>query len=57
MLWESYAVSIGKMINARMLKETIKGKALGITDDGVLMLEDDSGKIHYIYSADIELQN
>ena len=40
-----------------MLKETIKGKALGITDDGVLMLEDDSGKIHYIYSADIELQN
>ena len=57
LLWESYAVSIGKMINARMLKETIKGKALGITDDGVLMLEDDSGKIHYIYSADIELQN
>jgi BirA family transcriptional regulator, biotin operon repressor / biotin---[acetyl-CoA-carboxylase] ligase len=57
LLWESYAVSIGKMINARMLKETIKGKALGITDDGVLMLEDDSGKVHYIYSADIELQN
>lgn len=57
LLWESYAVSIGKMIKARMLKETVKGKALGITDDGVLMLEDDSGKVHYIYSADIELQN
>ena len=57
LLWESYAISIGKKINARMLKETIKGKALGITDDGVLMLEDDYGKVHYIYSADIELQN
>ncbi|WP_428912622.1 biotin--[acetyl-CoA-carboxylase] ligase [Niallia sp. Krafla_26] len=57
LLWEGYAVSIGKNITARTLKETFHGKALGITDDGVLMLEDNSGKIHYIYSADIEMQN
>ena len=54
-MWESYAVSIGKMITARMLQGNIYGKALGITDDGVLMIEDEQGKIHYIYSADIEL--
>jgi BirA family biotin operon repressor/biotin-[acetyl-CoA-carboxylase] ligase len=54
-LWESYAVSIGKQIKARTLTETIEGKALGITDDGVLLLEDKSGTIHHIYSADIEI--
>lgn len=54
-LWESYAISIGKMITARMLQGNIYGKALGITDDGVLIMEDEQGKIHYIYSADIEL--
>lgn len=57
LLWESYAINIGKRISARMLKETIEGKALGITDDGVLLLEDDKGVIHHVYSADIELQN
>ncbi|WP_338470069.1 biotin--[acetyl-CoA-carboxylase] ligase [Niallia sp. XMNu-256] len=57
LLWEGYAVTIGKKITARMLKETIEGKAIGITDDGVLLLEDDKGVIHSIYSADIELQN
>jgi BirA family transcriptional regulator, biotin operon repressor / biotin---[acetyl-CoA-carboxylase] ligase len=54
-LWESYAVSLGKEIKASTLTETIYGKALGITDEGVLLLEDDNGRIHTIYSADIEL--
>jgi BirA family biotin operon repressor/biotin-[acetyl-CoA-carboxylase] ligase len=55
LLWESYAISIGKQIRARTLTTTIEGKALGITDEGVLQLEDQYGKIHSIYSADIEL--
>ncbi|WP_338451817.1 biotin--[acetyl-CoA-carboxylase] ligase [Niallia oryzisoli] len=56
LLWESYAVSIGKMITARMVQGDLYGKALGITGDGVLMLEDEAGKVHFVYSADIELQ-
>ena len=56
LLWESYAVSIGKMINARTITGSIHGKALGITEDGVLMIEDEMGKVHHIYSADIELK-
>ncbi|QED48411.1 biotin--[acetyl-CoA-carboxylase] ligase [Cytobacillus dafuensis] len=55
LLWESYAISIGKYITARTITGSIHGKALGITEDGVLKVEDDSGKVHHIYSADIEL--
>jgi BirA family transcriptional regulator, biotin operon repressor / biotin---[acetyl-CoA-carboxylase] ligase len=55
LLWESYAISIGRNITARTLSHSIIGKAQGITDDGVLMIEDEHGKIHHVYSADIEL--
>ncbi|HSH24173.1 MAG TPA: biotin--[acetyl-CoA-carboxylase] ligase [Massilibacterium sp.] len=55
MLWETYAVSIGKKIKAHTLHGTIEGIAKGITDAGVLLLEDESGKVHQIYSADIEI--
>lgn len=54
-LWESYAISIGKTVIARTLNGVIEGKALGITEDGVLKLEDSTGELHLIYSADIEL--
>lgn len=56
LLWESYAVSVGKIITARTISGSIHGKAMGITDDGVLMIEDEIGKIHYVYSADIDLK-
>ncbi|MBO0958177.1 biotin--[acetyl-CoA-carboxylase] ligase [Neobacillus sp. MM2021_6] len=55
LLWEGYAVSIGKILKARTLTNVIEGKALGITDDGVLILEDETGVVHHIYSADIEV--
>ncbi|WP_413380563.1 biotin--[acetyl-CoA-carboxylase] ligase [Alkalihalobacillus sp. 1P02AB] len=54
-LWESYAISLGSYIYARTAKETIYGLATGINDDGVLLLEDQEGQIHSIYSADIEM--
>lgn len=56
LMWESYALSIGKQIIARTITGSIKGVAKGITDDGVLMLEDKDGKTHYIHSADIEME-
>jgi len=55
-LWETYACSIGQRIEARMVQGTIRGKALGIDEEGVLLLQDDSGRIHHIYSADIEIE-
>ena len=54
-IWESYAVSLGKEIKATLVNGVICGRAAGITDEGVLLLEDHDGKIHSIYSADIEL--
>ncbi|WP_445492230.1 biotin--[acetyl-CoA-carboxylase] ligase [Niallia sp. 03133] len=53
LLWESYAVSIGKKVTARTLAGNMQGIALGITDDGVLLLKDENGETHHIYSADI----
>ncbi len=55
LLWESYAISIGKKIRARTINGTIEGRALGITEEGVLKIEDTSGIVHQIYSADIEV--
>jgi len=56
LLWESYAVSLGKDIIARTISGNIAGKALGITDEGVLKIQDYNGQIHEIYSADIEIK-
>lgn len=55
LMWESYANSIGRRIRVRTLNQQIEGIAKGITDDGILLLEDDEGNIHPIYSADIEI--
>ncbi|RFU68473.1 biotin--[acetyl-CoA-carboxylase] ligase [Peribacillus saganii] len=54
-LWEGYAVTIGRDIIATTLTGTITGRALGITEEGVLLLEDNKGEVHKIYSADISL--
>ncbi|KIL48038.1 biotin--[acetyl-CoA-carboxylase] ligase [Jeotgalibacillus campisalis] len=55
LLWESYAISIGRHITARTFNGSISGIASGITEEGVLLLEDDQGAVHSIYSADIEI--
>ncbi|WP_108671149.1 biotin--[acetyl-CoA-carboxylase] ligase [Peribacillus acanthi] len=55
LLWESYAISIGTEITATTINQVLKGKAIGITDEGVLLLQDDEGTTHSIYSADIHL--
>ncbi len=56
-MWESHAVSIGKRINARLFNgKVLTGLAKGIDEEGALLLEDDQGSIHKIYSADIEIE-
>lgn len=56
-LWECYSGTIGKRIRATLLKETLEGVAIGITNDGVLQLKLDSGEVRGIYSADIQIIN
>ncbi|HET7522338.1 MAG TPA: biotin--[acetyl-CoA-carboxylase] ligase [Bacillales bacterium] len=55
LLWESYAVSLGNVIQARTLQGTLVGRAMGLNDSGFLILEDEHGKRHEVSSADIEL--
>jgi BirA family biotin operon repressor/biotin-[acetyl-CoA-carboxylase] ligase len=57
LMWEGYSSTIGRPVRARMAKETLEGIAEGITDDGVLQLRTADGKLHGIYSADIEMRN
>lgn len=54
-LWEGYSCSIGREITARTLNGNYHGLALGINEDGVLLLKQQSGEIREIYSADIEI--
>lgn len=54
-LWESYSCTIGNRVRANLLRETLEGIAIGITNDGVLQLQLDDGEIRGIYSADIHL--
>lgn len=56
LMWEAHSSTIGKPVRARMAKETLEGIAEGITDDGVLQLRTPDGKLHGIYSADIEMR-
>ncbi|MGG0655609.1 biotin--[acetyl-CoA-carboxylase] ligase [Rummeliibacillus pycnus] len=55
-LWEEYSCTIGSRIKATTIRNVFVGKAIGITNDGILQLQLDDGSIENIYSADIELQ-
>ncbi|MFD1030850.1 biotin--[acetyl-CoA-carboxylase] ligase [Metaplanococcus flavidus] len=57
LMWEGYSTTIGKPVRARMAKETLEGIAESITDEGVLQIRTPDGKLHGIYSADIEMKN
>lgn len=54
-LWEEASGTIGKQIKATTLTEVITGKAIGITESGVLEIQLENGEIRSVYSADIEL--
>lgn len=56
-LWEEASNTIGKNIKAVTINETIEGKAIGITEEGVLEIKLPNGEIKKIYSADIQLDN
>ncbi|WP_226666842.1 biotin--[acetyl-CoA-carboxylase] ligase [Metabacillus litoralis] len=56
LLWESYAISLNKDIVARTLNGSVEGKAIGINDQGVLLIETSDGSIKEIYSADIDIK-
>lgn len=53
--WESYALSIGKRVTIRRIHDTMNGLALGIDDQGVLLVQNEKGQVEKVFSADIEI--
>jgi len=53
--WESYALSIGKQVTVRQIYSTMSGLALGIDDQGVLLVQNENGHVEKVYSADVEI--
>ena len=54
-LWEEASCTIGNQVRATTFREVIEGKALAITNTGVLQIEKADGSIAEVYSADVEL--
>lgn len=54
-LWEEASCTIGNQVRATTLREVIVGKAMAITDSGVLQIKKQDGSIAEVYSADVEL--
>jgi BirA family biotin operon repressor/biotin-[acetyl-CoA-carboxylase] ligase len=57
-MWIHKSSTIGKIVKIITSKEVLKGKALGIDEDGALILEAENKIIKKIYSGDcIHLRN
>ncbi|USG63478.1 biotin--[acetyl-CoA-carboxylase] ligase [Brevibacillus ruminantium] len=53
MEWEQHSYTIGRWITVSTIQQTLEGKAIGLDEEGVLILEDTTGKRHKVYSADV----
>lgn len=56
-LWEKYATIVRNEVIANVNGIQIEGKATGISNNGILLIEDNMGKIHELYSADISMKS
>lgn len=54
-LWEKYAMIVGSEIMVCINNSTIQGKVIGISDEGILLMQDDEKIVHEIYSADFTI--
>ena len=53
-LWEAHADTIGKRVVLRQPHGSLEGLAVGINEEGILLVRKDNGEIEKVYSADIE---
>lgn len=51
--WEKHSYSIGRWVTVQTISQKLEGRAIGLDEEGVLMVEDKSGAIHKVYSADV----
>lgn len=51
--WEKHSYTIGRWVNVQTISQRLEGRAVGLDEEGVLMVEDQDGAIHKVYSADV----
>lgn len=51
--WEANSYSIGRWVTVQTISQQLEGRAIGLDEEGVLIVEDASGKLHKVYSADV----
>jgi BirA family biotin operon repressor/biotin-[acetyl-CoA-carboxylase] ligase len=51
--WERYSYTIGRWVNVQTISQQLEGRAVALDDEGVLLVEDKSGVVHKVYSADV----
>ncbi len=54
-IWETYAMTTDQQVKVHTHQTSFIAKINGITESGILVVEDESGKTHEIISADIEI--
>ncbi|MBE3553891.1 MAG: biotin--[acetyl-CoA-carboxylase] ligase [Thermicanus sp.] len=52
--WLQYAIPMGWM-KVSTLKESFQGKMIGLTNEGALLVKDENGRLHTLYSAELEM--
>jgi BirA family transcriptional regulator, biotin operon repressor / biotin---[acetyl-CoA-carboxylase] ligase len=52
-LWKENSATLGREVSLVRNTETIQGKALDLTPDGALLVQDREGKVHKIWSGEI----
>lgn len=51
--WEALSYTIGRWVNVQTISQKLEGRAVGLDEEGVLLIEDAAGNRHKVYSADV----
>lgn len=51
--WEACSYTIGRWVTVKTIHSTLEGRAVGLDEEGVLIVEDAAGARHKVYSADV----
>jgi len=51
--WEAHSYTIGRDVSVQTVSQKLDGKAIGLDEAGVLLVRDESGHVHKVYSADV----
>jgi BirA family biotin operon repressor/biotin-[acetyl-CoA-carboxylase] ligase len=53
-VWKNLCVTIGKTVRVRLHDRVLRGQALGVEEDGRLILRDESGQLECVSAGDVE---